>query len=223
LGGRQETADLAKIKACRGPGPPWRRAGINLRIAFAGQIQHFCGMQHRFGLALAMGLGGMLLLMSGCENRKSAPGSPAPRPATNSFHLSQAQPRLRTIKLYVGPHEITAEVALTRTEVATGMMFRKTMEENEGMLFVFAFPHRASFYMKNTLLPLSVAYIDEEGNILEIHDLKPLDETPVEARSDQVQYVLEMKQDWFKRHGITTGAYLRTEKGSLSETFFPQR
>jgi uncharacterized membrane protein (UPF0127 family) len=123
----------------------------------------------------------------------------------------------------LGNQEITAEVALTLTEIATGMMFRTNLADNEGMLFVFNVPHRAAFYMKNTYLPLSAAYIDPEGIILEIHDLQPLDETPVEARSDQVQYVLEMRQGWFDRHGIGPGALVRTELGSLREVFGRRR
>lgn len=139
------------------------------------------------------------------------------------MHLDHAQPKLKTLKLWLGDQEIAAEVALTITEISTGMMFRTNMAENEGMLFVFSQPHQASFYMKNTTVPLSVAYIDPEGAILEIHDLKPLDETPVEAKSDQVQYTLEMTQGWFARHRIAPGAVIRTEFGKLGAAFTPRR
>ena len=127
------------------------------------------------------------------------------------------------MKLWLGPKEITAELAVSETEVATGMMFRDKMDENEGMLFIFGRPNRISFYMKNTYVPLSCAYIDSEGAILEIHDLKPLDENPVYAKSDQVQYVLEVKQGWFERNGVGVGAIVRTEHGSLPETFFRRK
>jgi len=90
----------------------------------------------------------------------------------------------------------------------------------EGMLFVFSQPHRAQFWMRNTLLPLSCAYIDSEGTILELHDMKPRDETPIPAASDQVQYVLEMNKGWFERHNVTPGMLINTERGSLSQTFF---
>jgi uncharacterized membrane protein (UPF0127 family) len=90
------------------------------------------------------------------------------------------------------------------------------------MLFVFGRPHRTSFYMKNTTVPLSCAYIDTEGTILEIHDMKPLDETPIEAKSENILYVLEVKQGWFQRHNIGVGTVLRTERGSLPQTY-PQR
>jgi len=124
------------------------------------------------------------------------------------------------MKLWLGPKELSAELAIMPRELATGMMFRREMGENEGMLFIFGRPLRASFYMKNTYIPLSCAYIDPEGAILEIHDLVPLDETPVEAKTDQVQYVLEVKQGWFEHNGMKPGMVVRTEGGSLRDTFF---
>ena len=81
------------------------------------------------------------------------------------------------------------------------MMFRKEMNENEAMLFVFAQPFHASFYMRNTIIPLSCAYLDTEGEILEIHDLKPMDETPIELRerplcSGNQTRMVRPEQDW---------------------------
>ncbi len=127
------------------------------------------------------------------------------------------------MKLWLGPKELAAEIARTETEIATGMMFREEMGENEAMLFVFAAPHRTSFYMKNTKVPLSCAYIDGEGTILEIYDLEPLDLKPRYSKSDRVRYVLEVPQGWFKRNNIGEGALVRTERGSLQETFFGKR
>ncbi|HXG48597.1 MAG TPA: DUF192 domain-containing protein [Methylomirabilota bacterium] len=176
------------------------------------------------GAAVLMGL------LAGCGQPKSAPppsptgtNAPTPARANQQYHLDHAQPKLRTLKLWLGAEEITAELALTVTEISTGMMFRESMAENEGMLFVFGTPHRTSFYMKNTKIPLSAAYIDPEGVITEIVDLKPLDESPVEAKSDRIQYVLEMNQGWFKRHNVGVGTLLRTEQGSLPETFFRRK
>ena len=114
-------------------------------------------------------------------------------------------------------------MAMSLPQIMTGMMFRKEMAENEGMLFVFGRAHRASFYMRNTLIPLSCAYIDPEGTILEIHDMKPLDESAIEASVDNILYVLEMKQGWFERNKVATDSVVRTESGSLPETFFKKR
>lgn len=127
------------------------------------------------------------------------------------------------MKLWLGAKEITAELAITEVQIMTGMMFRKEMAESEGMLFVFSQPQRTSFYMKNTYVPLSCAYIDTEGVISEIHDLEPLNETPVPAKTKNIQFVLEVKRGWFERNGIGVGGVVRTEHGSLPETFFKKR
>jgi uncharacterized protein len=176
---------------------------------------------------------GLLLAIaaSGCKQGKnSAPPAPAPAPPTNAaaalpslFFLPHAQTNLQRMKLYIGAQELDTAVALKPLERQTGMMWRTNMAENEAMLFPFPFPHRASFYMKNTYLALSAAYIDPEGVIQEIHDFHPLNETPVVANSDNIQHVLEVPQGWFKRHGITTGALVRTQYGDLKNTFSFQR
>jgi uncharacterized protein len=172
----------------------------------------------RFSLFLIIWVLG-LLAFSSVSCRRSAPAVSGAAPA-NQPYLDHAQPRLPTLKLWLGSQELVTEVARTQTEVATGMMFRKEMNENEAMLFVFGQPYQASFYMRNTIIPLSCAYIDTEGEILEIHELKPLDEKPVEAASAKVRYVLETKQGWFDRNKIGIGTLVRAEAGSLPETFF---
>ena len=77
--------------------------------------------------------------------------------------------------------------------------------------------------MRNTLIPLSCAYIGSDGTILEIHDMKPKDETPIEAGTDKIQYVLEVNRGWFDRNKVSTGMVVRTERGSLRESFFGRR
>lgn len=167
------------------------------------------------GTGIACGL----LLLTGC-GRSAPPPAPAGKAATNAgpqLHLNRAQPKLPTIKLWVGKEELTVEVARAVTEVATGMMYRTNLAENEGMLFVFSRPHRPGFYMRNTTVPLSCAYLDPEGAIVELHDLKPLDETPVEAGTGNIQYVLEVPQGWFQRHQVGPGAVITTTQGSFRE------
>ena len=159
----------------------------------------------------------VLILGLGCQ--KPAP-SPSPTNNTNAEGPSQAQPKLPTVKLYVGTNELITEIARSSYQLQTGMMFRKSMEENEAMIFVFSQPSKASFYMRNTSVSLSAAYIDSEGVIREIHDLKPFDETPVDASTDQIRYVLEVRQGWFDRRQIKPGIAVGTERGSLAETFF---
>ncbi len=84
-----------------------------------------------------------------------------------------------------------------------GLMFRKTLEENKGMLFVFPEPKQAVFWMRNTQIPLSVAYLDAKGRILEIHDMFPYDETAVPSSSPLVAYALETNQGWFGKNKIS--------------------
>ncbi len=162
---------------------------------------------------------------AGCKKAGlSAPAqTPAPNPPPGTLYMTNAQPKLPTIKLWLGAQELNTEVARNPIQIFTGMMFREKMAENEAMLFVFPGPDYRSFYMRNTRVPLSCAYIDPHGTILEIYDMKPLDETPIPSISDQIQYVLEVPQGWFKRNKVEAGASVRTEAGTLPDTFFPGR
>lgn len=133
---------------------------------------------------------------------------------------TRAQPKLTTVKLWLGAHELSAEVARTEKERTIGMMFRTNIAENEAMLFVFPRVARVAFWMKNVPIPLSCAYLNREGVILELHDMKPQDETPIPANSREVQYVLETAQGWFERNQVGAGTLVQTDKGSLRDTFF---
>lgn len=186
------------------------------RVAQSAFVAHY----QRFAFLLAV------LLLVGCGKNPPQPanvGAPPPFSPGDPLHFEKPLPKLTTTKLWLGPKEITAELAITPQELATGMMFRREMGENEGMLFIFGQPARLAFYMKNTYIPLSCAYIDPEGAIVEIHDLEPLNEVPVEARSDKIQFVLEVKRGWFERNGLKTGMIVRTEHGSLQDTFFKRK
>ena len=116
-----------------------------------------------------------------------------------------AQVPLSAITLSVGGRAVTAEVADEPQERVTGLMFRKNLAPDSGMLFVMPEPERAAFWMRNTTLPLSVAYINQSGMILEIHDLQPLDEKPVPSAFSNIAYALEMEQGWFARNRILAG------------------
>jgi len=167
----------------------------------------------------------MLILagsISGCD-KKSAP-EPVPV-ATNSLETThhypeKAQGHLQTVRLWLGSEELITEMALTPIQEETGMMYRTNMPENSAMIFVFEGPFRASFWMKNTVLPLSAGYIDPDGTLKEIYDLQPQDTNAVVAKEPDIQYVLEVNQGWFKRHHIEPGTLVRTEFGTLRETFF---
>src|SRR5262245_47518024 len=126
---------------------------------------------------------------SGARTAENRP--PRAMPTNLLVYSDRALPKLPSLRLWVGQQVIEAEMAVTPRELATGMMYRTNIAENEGMLFRMPFPQRANFYMKNTVVPLSCAYIDAEGTILEIHDLQPRNETPVSSATDNIQYVLE--------------------------------
>lgn len=160
-----------------------------------------------------------LLIWTGC-NSSEVLSSP---PATPGKVKGEPQPKLATIQLWLGSQELIAEQALTEDQVQTGMMFRTEMAENEGMLFVFGVAHQAQFWMRNTLVPLSCAFIDPTGVILEVRDMKSLDETPIASKFQNVQYVLETKQGWFERNRVSPGMVVRSERGTLEETYFGKR
>ncbi|MBI9098251.1 MAG: DUF192 domain-containing protein [Spirochaetaceae bacterium] len=110
----------------------------------------------------------------------------------------------RTAELKVGDKIIHVEIADTAESRALGLMHRKSLPRDRGMLFVFEEEKRLSFWMKNTLIPLSIAYISRNGEIKEIHKMYPLDERSVSS-SRSVKYALEMNQGWFKENGIVIG------------------
>lgn len=165
----------------------------------------------------------LALVSGGCGNKPEraepvnagAPGDPG--------EPTEAQPKLRTMKLYIGAREMVAELALTPQEIRTGMMFRTNMAENTGMLFALPYTQQAAFWMKNCPYPLSAAYIDPEGVILEIHDLEPHNTNSVVAGSVNIRFVLETPRGWFEKNGIGPGVGVATERGPLYKTFFGRR
>ncbi|MGV2904292.1 DUF192 domain-containing protein [Achromobacter sp. AGC25] len=114
------------------------------------------------------------------------------------------QAPLPTTQLSAGIHIIRAEVANTDATRRDGLMFRKELPGNEGMLFVFEQPDVQCFWMRNTLLPLSIAFIADDGTIVNIDDMAPQTEDPHCAKKP-VRYALEMAQGWFAEHGIKAG------------------
>lgn len=114
--------------------------------------------------------------------------------------------------LSVREEKMQVEVADSPQEWAKGLMYRKSLPENQGMLFVFPRPRRASFWMQNTFVPLSIAFLNREGKILEIRDMQPLDETPIMSWSDDVWFALEANQGWFEKKSIQAGERFEIEK-----------
>ena len=123
--------------------------------------------------------------------------------------LAQDGPqKLATVRLTAGMHLIQAELARTPDERSTGLMFRNAMGANEGMLFAFEQAGTQCFWMKNTLLPLSVAFVTDDGSVVNIDEMKPqtLDS---HCSTKEVRYVLEMNDGWFAKRGIKAGMKLQ--------------
>ena len=170
----------------------------------------------------------LLVMAGGCEKQPVAKPLPLPPPTNGASQIppaepAQAQPKLPTIKMYVGTVEMKVEQALTEVQIQTGMMFREEIGTNEGMIFVHRDVSGRGYWMKNCFVPLSIAYIDPVGRIVEIHDLKPHDTNSVYSMSNNIKYALETPQGWFKRNGIGPGVMITTGKGTLPETYFPRR
>jgi uncharacterized membrane protein (UPF0127 family) len=108
-------------------------------------------------------------------------------------------------KIIVGKTPLRVEVAVTLEKQERGLMFRQSMPENEGMLFVYKEPQEMSFWMRNTFIPLDIAFVDADGIILNIHQAKPLDDSIHYRSAGAAKYVIETNQGWFSRNGIRPG------------------
>ncbi len=117
------------------------------------------------------------------------------------------QPRLNSIDLTAGIHVIKTELAITPDQQQIGMMFRRQMGTNEAMLFVNDEPGLRCFWMRNTLLPLSIAFIADDGSIVNIADMQPQSDRS-HCSAKPVRYALEMNLGWFAKRGIKAGTRL---------------
>jgi uncharacterized protein len=106
--------------------------------------------------------------------------------------------------LTIGEQKLTVEVASTADTRATGLMNRFSLRQDHGMLFVFEAPQPLAFYMRNTYIPLSIAFLDAQGRILNIEDMQPKDETTHWSKGLAL-YAIEMRQGWFVAKGIGVG------------------
>ncbi|MDP2817056.1 MAG: DUF192 domain-containing protein [Polaromonas sp.] len=123
--------------------------------------------------------------------------------------MAQENPQMKLprVKLSAGMHQIDAQVAQTPEQRQIGLMFRKNMPQTEGMLFVFEEPTKQCFWMKNTLLPLTAAFVADDGVIVNLADMKP-QTTDSHCSDKPVRYVLEMNVGWFAKKGIKAGSKL---------------
>jgi uncharacterized membrane protein (UPF0127 family) len=136
------------------------------------------------------------------------------------FHLrpSPAEPRLAELVLRCGEHEVICEVADTEQSRTRGLMGRMALPAGRGMLFVFERPQRLAFWMRDTPLPLSIAYLDGKGMVEELYDLQPFSEQSVMSRSRSLLFALEVPQGWFTQAGISRGMRFQGLEGLLPKS-----
>jgi uncharacterized membrane protein (UPF0127 family) len=128
-----------------------------------------------------------------------------------------AQTASTVLQLSAGGHDITAEVAATLEARELGLMNRLALPFNHGMLFVFPKTDRHCMWMRNTYIPLSVAFLDDMGTIVNIADMHPNTED-VHCAAEPVRYALEMNNNWFRKNGIPPGSRI----GGLEKAPFGQ-
>ncbi|MBR7746445.1 DUF192 domain-containing protein [Undibacterium baiyunense] len=123
-------------------------------------------------------------------------------------HIAIAtEPSLKRQQFQIGTNIIDAELALTAEERQRGLMFRESLGENQGMMFQFAHADHYCMWMKNTLIPLSIAFIDEQGKIINIEEMKAHSEETTCAKN-KARYALEMNTGWYQQRQIEPGQHI---------------
>lgn len=122
-----------------------------------------------------------------------------------------SQPDAGTIPVTIGEHTVRVELAQTTLERSRGLMFRKEMADNRGMLFVFDDDEIRSFWMKNTFIPLTIAYIDRDKRIINMLDMIPINEEKTYRSAGPARYALEVNQGWFAARGVRPGDHVQFE------------
>lgn len=112
---------------------------------------------------------------------------------------------LQRVTLKAGFHQIDTQVAMTPEQQSIGLMHRREMPQHEGMLFVFPQATKQCFWMKNTLIPLTAAFVADDGTIVNLEDMKP-ETTESHCSTRPVRFVLEMNQGWFAKKGLKAGS-----------------
>jgi hypothetical protein len=138
------------------------------------------------------------------------------------LNLSSCFASSNTLTLSVNGKDLNIELAISKEEKQKGLMFRKTLASNTGMLFVFDPPRYLSFWMKNTYIPLSIAFIDNNNKIINIEDMDPIaknfkGEIPSYKSVSMAKYALEVNLGWFKKNKIKVGDAISFSSGLISK------
>ncbi|AWT60173.1 MAG: hypothetical protein DF168_01375 [Candidatus Moanabacter tarae] len=143
----------------------------------------------------------LVLLISACYERE-----PKASPWSDSF------PKDHYFTLHLENSEIQVQLAINQSESTRGLMFRKALAPNHGMLFIYPRAKKRNFWMRNTGIPLDIGYFTSNGILQEIHPMYPHTETSVSSINEQIQFALEMNQGWFARNKIKRGCRLNLEE-----------
>lgn len=138
----------------------------------------------------------VLPMTAGCGRGDAVSAAAEARPATEFFAIA------------VGGRPVKMQLAITQSEMERGLMGRRDLGTDEGMLFLYEAPQQMSFWMRNTPTPLDIGFFTVEGVLKEVYPMYPFDETPVTSRSRELRLALEMKQGWFEFNDVKPGARL---------------
>jgi uncharacterized membrane protein (UPF0127 family) len=153
------------------------------------------------------------LLLSGC-GRGAAPAEvETPRTVADFFAVR------------LGDRTVQLQFAVASAEMQRGLMGRRDLQPDQGMIFVYSRPQKLSFWMRNTPTPLDIGYFTADGVLREIYAMHPFDETSVPSVRDDLQFAVEMNQGWYKANNVRPGAQLDLEavKAALRARGFPPR
>lgn len=121
---------------------------------------------------------------------------------------------LQTCNFTLKQQLLILEIAKSKHEKARGLMNRHSLPQDHGMLFIFTPPKRLSFWMKNTYIPLDIAYLDKDMQIQEMYSMQPLNTHGVKSKSHKIMYALELNNGWFKKHNVQYNSQLKPAKKS---------
>jgi len=136
------------------------------------------------------------LLLMACGHTTRTEGNAPPETVSDWFAIA------------VGGKTVHLQIAIQTAEMEHGLMERRELAPDQGMLFVYREPTAMSFWMRNTPLALDIGFFSPEGELREVYAMQPYDETPIRSRDGRLQFALEMNQGWFHDHGIKPGAML---------------
>ncbi|AWI10502.1 hypothetical protein CKA38_04010 [Ereboglobus luteus] len=147
-----------------------------------------------------------LFLATSCKDGKTAAAPKAIKSASEYFTISVGDQPVRM--------QLAVEQPNNMRELSRGLMGRRDLAEDQGMIFVYQYPQRMGFYMRNTPLPLDIGFFTKDGVLREVRQMFPFDETSVTSARTDIHYALEMNQGWFERHGVKPAPSMTSDAGA---------